>query len=62
VKFEALELELKHYNYDWFQIASSDPDSWNGLLAQFHVDEDGKVTKLLLLLEPTVKPLIFKRQ
>jgi len=60
VKFDALELQLKHYNFDWFQIESDYVDSKR--LAQFHIDEHGEATQLLLPLEPTVKPFVFTRK
>jgi CubicO group peptidase (beta-lactamase class C family) len=54
VRFQAIDLSLKHYHYDTF---SHDME-----LAQFHLGVSGKVTELLLPLEPRVKPLVFIKQ
>jgi CubicO group peptidase (beta-lactamase class C family) len=60
VQFDAIKLQLKHYNYDWFQIESESYKTKQ--LAQFRIDDHGKVTQLLLPLESRVKPFEFAKQ
>jgi len=55
VKFDAIDLTLQHYNYDTFLYDDTD-------IAQFHIGDSGKVTEMLLPLEPAVKPFVFTRQ
>ncbi len=54
VRFDALDLHLRHYHYDTFAYETN--------LAQFHLGEGGKVKEMLLPLEPAVKPLVFVKQ
>jgi len=49
---------LKHYHYDTFQCESQYVQG----LAQFRLDARGRVSELLLPLEPAVKPLVFAKQ
>jgi len=55
VRFAALNVPLKHYNYDTFECDSEDLDG----MAQFHLNPQGQVSEMLLPLEPAVKPLVF---
>jgi len=67
VKFDAVSIPMKHYNYDTFEM---DMDAVLGMdgadgkhrLAQFRIDAFGKVNELFLPLEPTVEPFVFVRQ
>jgi hypothetical protein len=54
VQFDALNLSLKHYNYDTFAYGMN--------LVQFHLSNSGNVAEMLLPLEPAVKPFVFVRQ
>jgi CubicO group peptidase (beta-lactamase class C family) len=56
VQFDAYQLDLKHYHHDTF---SYDAPPGRPNLAQFQIGESGKVSALLLPLEPSVKPLTF---
>ena len=55
VHFDALTLQLTHYNYDTF--ATKDRR-----VATFHLNPQGKPIELLLPLESTVKPFVFTRK
>jgi len=55
VRFNARNLSLKHYHYDVFAYGTTS-------LAQFYLDNAGKVKEMLLPLEPAVKPFVFVKQ
>jgi CubicO group peptidase (beta-lactamase class C family) len=54
VRFDALNLSLEHYHFDTFAYDTS--------LVQFHLSDSGKVSEMLLPLEPAVKPFVFVKQ
>lgn len=54
VHFDALDLTLRHYNYDTFAYETN--------LVQFHLNGHGKVSEMLLPLEPAVKPFVFVKE
>jgi CubicO group peptidase (beta-lactamase class C family) len=54
VRFEAIDLHLRHYHYDTFAYEMN--------LVQFYLDNAGRVGEMLLPLEPAVKPFVFVRQ
>jgi hypothetical protein len=58
VRFEALSIPLTPYNYDTFEC---DPEYLDGM-AQFHLNPQGRVSEMLLPLEPAVKPLVFLKR
>jgi CubicO group peptidase (beta-lactamase class C family) len=54
--FPAVTVPLEHYNFDTFTFDGDD-----GQLARFELDPQGRVARLLLPLEPAVKPFDFER-
>ena len=58
VRFAALNMPLKHYNYDTFECESEYVDG----MAQFHLNAQGHVGEMLLPLEPAVKPFVFLKR
>ena len=57
--FAALDVRLKHFNFDTFECQSEFLDVG---MAQFRLNAAGKVAELWLPLEPAVKPLVFVKR
>ncbi|MBL8270614.1 serine hydrolase [Steroidobacter sp.] len=55
VKFDAMTLELKHFNYDTFQVERL------GGLVKFRLDAAGKPAELLMPLEVSAADVVFVR-
>ncbi|MGA2137024.1 MAG: serine hydrolase [Bryobacteraceae bacterium] len=58
VHFGALDMMLKHYNFDTFECES---EFMSGM-AQFRLNPAGSVKELWLPLEPAVKPFVFVKK
>lgn len=58
VHFGALDVELKHFNFDTFECRSE----YLSGMAQFHLNPAGQVAELWLPLEPAVKPFVFVKR
>jgi CubicO group peptidase (beta-lactamase class C family) len=56
VAFAALTVELRHFHFDTWEFGPG-----RGELAQFQLDNQGRVAALRLPLEPAVGPLSFER-
>jgi CubicO group peptidase (beta-lactamase class C family) len=56
--FGALDVELKHYNFDTFECQSE----YLSGVAQFRLNPAGRVAELWLPLEPAVKPFVFVKK
>ncbi len=48
-----MNVAMKHYHFDTFEF--------RGGMAQFELNEKGKVARVLLPLEEAVKPFAFER-
>lgn len=55
VHFDAMDLTLKHYHYDTFEVVG-----WGGLV-DFNIGESGKPAQMLLPLEAAVEDFVFTR-
>ena len=55
VHFGALDVDLKHFNFDTFECRSE----YLPGMAQFQLNPAGQVAELWLPLEPAVKPFVF---
>jgi hypothetical protein len=55
VSFPALAFNLTHFHYDVFQ-------GDNGMLIQFQMNEAGDIDRVLMPLEPAVRPIVFTRK
>ena len=55
VHFDAMDLSLRHYHYDTFEVTG-----WGGLVS-FRLDDAGKPGQMLLPLEPEVEDFVFVR-
>lgn len=57
LSFPAWSSKLVHSHHDTFSITRL-----TGAPAQFQLDSESKIARLLLPLEPAVKPFVFQRQ
>lgn len=58
VKFDAMTLPLKHFNYDTFLVAQPQMEA----LVKFHLDASGRPAEMLLPLEPSAADLVFVKR
>jgi CubicO group peptidase (beta-lactamase class C family) len=59
IVFDAKRIDLEHYHFDTFVSNSEDLD---GELVQFELDSSGKVARMLIPLQSSVKPFVFLKR
>lgn len=52
---------LEHYHYDVFQVPADPLEPFEKMKVEFLTDIDGDISSLSMLLEPTVKDIVFTR-